>query len=282
MAIQISGTTVISDARELQNIINLPASANVAVFNSTGTWNKPAGYPAESRVYIQVWGGGGSGGCGNQTNRATGGGGGGYAESWTSLSALSSTESVIIGAGGPGRSTVGVGTTGGTSSFGSLISAYGGSGGRGSSTGVFGEIIGGFGGGSLSEGKGSPDNLPGKPVVVTDAVFVSGTTFSPAAVDVFYQGSGLRDHRDAYIHGAGGADGVSGGLGSSSAGQSIWGGGGGGAFNQPGGVSVNGGNGGNYQANGAQPAGGGGASGVNGELSGAGGAGRVIVTVIPT
>ena len=44
------------------------------LFNSSGTWTKPSGYGANSRVYIQVWGGGGAGGTGPS---ALGGGGGG-------------------------------------------------------------------------------------------------------------------------------------------------------------------------------------------------------------
>jgi hypothetical protein len=271
MPITVSGTSITFNDSSVQTKAYLPVVVNT--FNSSGTWSKPTDYPAGSRVYVQVWGGGGGGGCGNSTARGCGGGGGAYNEFWTTLSALSATETVTIGAGGAGRNTTGQGTTGGTSSFGAYIEAYGGSGGIGITSGS--AVVGGTGGGQFSAGTGGTAGLPGLPRY---GVFYRAATTGTGALPLlqFYQGDGNAPYRDSVIHGAGGANSTA------PAGQSIWGGGGGGASGQAGGFSVNGGNGGNYQTAGVQPGGGGGATGTTAVSSGAGGAGRVIVTVFPT
>lgn len=104
-------------------------------FTSSGTWTKPAGYAAGSRVLIEAWGGGG-GGAGRSTGTAhTGGAGGAYKSRWCLLSDMGTTETITVGSGGAGG--VGAnGVSGGSSSVGSLLVAYGGTGGRQNATGT--------------------------------------------------------------------------------------------------------------------------------------------------
>lgn len=138
------------------------SSADIQEFSTVGTstWTKPAG---AKTVHVVIFGGGGGGGSGRR--RATGsiataawgggaGGGGGRAEFWLSASALGSTESVVVGAGGTGGiartvddSTGANGGAGSASSFGSFSVRGGGSGVGGSAS----SGSGGLGGGSLGE-----------------------------------------------------------------------------------------------------------------------------------
>lgn len=254
-------------------LTNLPVTgANVQTFNASGTWTKPSGFGASSFVLVQLWGGGGSGG---RNTYGAGGGGGGYNQAWFNLSNLGSTETATVGAGGAAVAVNGSGNGGGTSSFGSWISAYGGGGGT-AGTGV--PTYGGSGGGQLSAGAiGSSTSLPGKPYIVGA---VDGTAF-------YVQGSGggsittATGPVDTFWHGAGGGYNVSpsGQIGASS----LYGGAGGGSngANSSGGNSKFGGNGGAGGTNGTagtQPGGGGGGAGSSG-TSGKGGDGRIIVTV---
>lgn len=94
------------------------------VFTSSGTFTMPSG-KTTARVYVI----GGSGG--NACFSGYSGGFGGAAE--VSLTGLSGSYSVTVGAGGTGIYTGTTGATagsGGTSSFGSLVSCTGGSGGK--------------------------------------------------------------------------------------------------------------------------------------------------------
>ncbi len=233
-------------------------------FDSSGTFTKPGvGTWAE----IEGWGAGGSGarGTGAETG---GGGGGGYNSRRLLLSALGATETVTIGAGGASRTSNSDGATGGNSTFGSLLTAYGGGGGDNAGNG------GGGGGGTLSAGNipsALGGGLPGLPG------FWQEDEYQGQGGD---NGAGL----PAWIDGGGGGDGNNAG------GASVYGGGGGGgcttAAAAAGGASSFGGPGGAGAVNGTnatagtQPAGGGGASeGVATGNSGAGGAGRIIVTI---
>lgn len=100
------------------------------IFTANGSWIKPAG-----AVYVQIMcqAGGAAGGGPNatgasQVSAGAGGQGGAYVESILPASSLGASESVVVGAAGIG--VVGsTGGNGGTSSFGAVCSAAGGTGG---------------------------------------------------------------------------------------------------------------------------------------------------------
>ena len=97
------------------------------VAGSPHTWTKPADL---DYVIVEVWGGGGSGGGGFGSAGVGGGGsGGGYGKKRILAADLGSTETVTIGAGASAAATATNGNAGGTSSFGSQLSATGGQGG---------------------------------------------------------------------------------------------------------------------------------------------------------
>lgn len=112
---------------------NPPSNAvngvSAQVFTSSGTYTPHAGL-----VYAEVevqGGGGGSGGCasgtGTQGAGSAGGGGGGYTRKLITSSAIGSSQTVTVGAGGTaGTSGNNSGGAGGTSSFGAILSATGG------------------------------------------------------------------------------------------------------------------------------------------------------------
>jgi hypothetical protein len=274
---------------------NTSGLINVQTFNASGTWTKPSGYSANSRVLIQTWGGGGSGGRnGTLIGYTAGGGGGGYNERWLLLSVLGATETVTVGAGGTARTTNLDGVTGGTTSVGSLINAFGGAGGQQ----VVGTPLGGGGGGQLSAGGIGQIYLPGLPYILYDVsykkeVITGKSSVGVTEIDTARHGEGSRIRDDGneggvtingpimgYVHGGGG-----GGGGGAAGANTVYGGGGGGGYNSgaAGGASSFGGAGGAAGSTGTgvagtQPGGGGGGATAT---SGAGGAGRVIITVFP-
>ena len=104
-------------------------AADQQVFTSSGTWTKPSGFSSKAYALIQLWGAGGGGNRASGSNQASGGGGGGYNERWILLSALGSTETVTIGAGGLGRTgSAGDGANGSNTTFGSWLTGYAGNG----------------------------------------------------------------------------------------------------------------------------------------------------------
>lgn len=131
MAIQVSGTTVINDSRQLQNIASLDATTTATIgaaaggsavlsswdptspdttFSSSGTWTKPSGY-SDSTVVVFYLVGGGAAGAKYYGGR---GGSGGNASVITgSLGDLPSSVSVVVGSGGAGRSSNGAGAPAG-------------------------------------------------------------------------------------------------------------------------------------------------------------------------
>lgn len=223
------------------------ANLDQQTFDSSGTWTKPSN---GSMALIEVWGAGGSGSNNSTATQQNGGAGGGYAYRLMKLSDLGSTETVTIGAGGAARTTIANGVTGGDSSFGSWVTAYGGAG-----------------------GSQAPGYAYGGSVIRAGVVHsTSGYgTMSLSYVDYYDQiyagGSatcGLQDlgvlQNSLYGGGAGASSSNSGSIAA--------------------GTSAFGGNGGATATAGSAPAGGGGrGNGVSGGTSGAGASGRVRITV---
>lgn len=235
------------------------ASIDIQEFTSGGTWTKPA---TASRVLVELWGGGGSGGsrtAGSSNNSATGGGGGGYTWAIFDEADLGATETVTIGAGGTSATGNTNGNDGNDSTFGSHLTA--------------------------------PKGLAGLTGTATTNAG-NGGGFGALSNSTFYDGLGLGtdDSEKDSLFGAGGGT-----VTSNTAqigGSSIYGGAGGGSYGNTsgitaGGTSAAGGNGGSGQAGspagttGTQPGGGGGAFAGAGDLgSGAGGAGKCVVTTL--
>jgi hypothetical protein len=247
---------------------------DVQVFTTSGTWTRPS---TGSYVIIECWGGGGGGGR-LSGNNGGGGGGGAYNRQIYLRSALSASESVIIGAGGAGRTSNGNGGAGGTTSFGGTICvAYGGGGGSGNSGSG---CAGGGGGGMLGSGGNASGLTAGTSGDGQSVISRGGSGGTPSFLD----GDGGRSHAGG---GGGGGNGDNSGNIGGLGGDSAFGGGGGAASSygtsaaSAGGLSVYAGNGGvgghNSTAGGAGgfPSGGGG-GGQNGN-SGAGNSGMVIV-----
>lgn len=108
------------DGSNLRSIVLQPFSKT---FTASGTFTKPPGYMAFAGY---LWGAGASGGKQNAASNKPGGGGGACAPIYYLTSALSATESVVIGAGGTSVSAdPSNGVAGGDSTF-KGITAYGG------------------------------------------------------------------------------------------------------------------------------------------------------------
>lgn len=108
------------------------------VYTSSGSFTK-ANYPGLRAVEVECIGGGGGGGgavttSSSQASSGSGGNGANWAKSFLLVSALSSTETVTVGNAGAGGT--GNGSTGGNSSFGSLVVGGGGAGGIAASASV--------------------------------------------------------------------------------------------------------------------------------------------------
>jgi hypothetical protein len=255
----ITATGFVGNGAGLTNLPAPPSTANFQQFTSSGTWTKPAGV---SFVYVQAIGGGGSGGCCRVDSggaAGSGGGGGAGVEALFLATSVGSTVTVTIGAGGASvvRTSSGNsnGNTGGNTTFGTLVTAQGGTGGEAR-------------------------------IVNQEQMALGGLNFFASAVP------DLRSPRalGSYGGGSGGnAFGISTGSSAQVGGNAILGGGGGGGatrntnLTRAGGVSILGGNGGaggnTTGGNGVAPGGGGGgAAQVAGTVtSGAGAAGAVRV-----
>jgi hypothetical protein len=238
-----SGNVLTSNGTTWTSAAPAAAAPVVDTFNSNGTWTKPS---TGTMARIQVWGGGGGGARNSSTNSANGGGGGAYKEITVPLSSLAATVAVTVGSGGTGRTgSTGVGTAGGNSSFGSLLTAFGGLGGGTTTAKTYGGGVIGAG------GTPEPNNLwLGGGQIVVNALDSNDNPVGTHVLSAVFGG----------------------GCGSSAPAISILG---------PGGTSVFAGDGGSSDRTGSPgvaPAGGGGGS--NNNVNGANGAaGRVIVTV---
>jgi len=213
-------------------------------FTASGTFTKPPGYAAFEGL---LWGGGGSGA---KTSAGGGGGGGACVPFNLSTAVVGSSVTVTIAATATGPSASNTaGVQGNNSTFGSLVTAFGGAGGDLTTSG-------GGGGGALSAGGvGANPRSGGSPNVPVNADS-SNPGFGGGNASI----GGVAGYSSAY--GGGG-----GGLATTAGGASLYGGGGGGGSSAgAGGSSTFGGSGGAGVAatsgvNGVTPAGGGGATG---------------------
>lgn len=148
------------------------ASHGIQAFSVAGVsnWTVPMamqlGY---IKPFVTVIGGGGGGG--SNANGGGGGGGGGYAKKVVDLTGTPSV-TVTVGAGGAGA-TAGGGTpaqTGGTTSFGAIVTASGGGGATGNGgqdrgaggSGSLGDVNDTLGPGFQRHGSGTPSQISGK------------------------------------------------------------------------------------------------------------------------
>ena len=275
------------------------ATAQVDVYSTPGTftWTKPVGAKLVNVVVISGGGGGGSGrkaGVGTAAFSGGGGGGGSYSLRDITASILGSTETVVVGIGGPGGASVtanstngNVGVSGGNSSFGTWIQVTGG-GGAGAATNTIGPAGAGsssramFQGGNGSAGSAGAGTLTGGSNTTISGAGGGAGGGLPTAATVGFTGSSGGTALGSWFSGGTATGGTIGGNGgtapSVAAGFGASGSGGGGGGSSVTGNAGNGGNGGLYGG-----AGGGGGAGLdNVGNSGAGGAGAPGIVIVTT
>lgn len=254
-------------------------SSNQQVFTVAGsnTWTKPS---SGNSVLVQCWAGGASGAQSGSNDAGGGGGGGGYVEHVFQYSALASSVTVTIGAGGASKTSAGSGNVGGNTTFGALLTVYGGGAGADLASGAGGGGGGGGAGSVGSAGSGATGGAGG-----TD---LAGVTATQGAGGAGATGNTTNAGTPSVEGGAGGGGGRDTGGDGGAGGASGYGGGGGGGGHSgsddpgAGGASTYGGAGGagarsgNNAVAGTQPGGGGGGSETGN--SGPGGTGKCIVT----
>lgn len=289
----VGGSFRILNATAASSGGNISGLVNEQIFNTSGTWTKPAEISTNALVEVYLWGGGGGG------NGGAGGGGGACVTKTFKITELPATVAVTIGAGGA------AGAQGGVSTFGTLLSAFGGGGGAANGYGGGSGGSSGGGGGGLTSAGSSATGISGYAAnrggdggfggggggsVVASGGWTNPETgtvskFQTTVVGAGYSGGAggsgvvpLNNGSNAVvtpITAAGSA--IQGGGGGSSshcqAGASVFGGGGGGSSGKAGGASVYGGAGGANGVIGSTPAGGGGSGA-------AGGIGRCQVRII--
>ena len=262
-ALYINGAAIGTATATTYNLADSPVS-----------WTKPS---AGNMIRIQMWGGGGSGGTPKGSGSSGGGGGGGACfDQIFTLSSIASTATITIGAGGASKTTSGAGSVGGNTTFvhgSTTYTAFGGGAGDGGNDN---EGAGGGGGGVLGVGSAGVGLVGGE-----GGAGDGGDGGASSATLDGTAGSGA-------VYGGGGGGGGSGGNAGGDGGSSIYGGGGGAGGSEDGSATVGGlslwggagGAGATGTANataGSVPGGGGG--GAESGNSGAGGAGRVVITV---
>lgn len=167
---------------------------NIQVFTSSATYT-----PTSGATHAIVWciGGGGGGGGAQSPSFATGGGGGG-----TSIAYLTSLspQSITIGTGGTGGIAPNDGTAGGTTFFGSICQATGGSGGVGTIASAAGlGVPGGVGSGGIINISGSDGQSGATVGGCGGGTFLAGSSAS---------GSYLTSPSTGYAYGGGGQGGA--------------------------------------------------------------------------
>src|ERR1044072_6224895 len=134
------------------------------LYTNNGSFAK-GDYPSMKAIRVRLVGGGGGGGgshaaSSGQHSSGGGGGGGGYAEKFILVGDLGTSETVGIGSGGTGVSGS-TGNTGGETTFGSLVSAWGGDPGLASSASATFVVGSGGWGGTLGIGDFGVDGFTG-------------------------------------------------------------------------------------------------------------------------
>jgi hypothetical protein len=219
----------VSYARASGYSVAIQSNVNVQAFSSSGTWTAPVGINQVLVIAIGAGGGGGGGnnGGGTGTSGGSGGSGGNRVACSFKASDCGASQTITIGASGAAGTATTGGGDGGNTTFGSLLTAFGG---RGGGLGYIG------GGGSSPSGPGGagPGGRGGP----------AGTnaTVGSAGVGGGGPGGAYNSTTIAGTSGEGGGGG-GGGSGAGPGGASAFGGGGGGggAFN---GANVSGGAGG--------------------------------------
>lgn len=120
----------VADIKTLLGISTSVVTIKKQIFTASGTYT-----PSTGMLYaiVEVVGGGaGGGGSSSGNSYGTGGGAGGYGRSWLSAATIGASQIVTVGGGSAGANSGGNSPAGngGTSSFGSLISVTGGTGGN--------------------------------------------------------------------------------------------------------------------------------------------------------
>lgn len=172
----LQGTDIVTPLHAVINTVtasisaainNIDTAPTLRVYSANATWTKPAHLLA---IRVRMTGGGGAGGGAGVTVAAQmsaggGGGAGASSEAWFLASSLAPTVSVTCGTGGVGA-TGAVGGNGNDTSFGTLLTAPGGTGGSfvGSAAGST-NVSGGAGGtvGTVSGASGDSFRLAGQP-----------------------------------------------------------------------------------------------------------------------
>ena len=134
-----------------------PGFSRRRYFTASTVWTIPFGVQL---VSVQgLWaGGGGGGGASGSGSAGSGGGGGGYAEGILAVTPGTQV-TLTVGASGAGGAPGGDGTAGGGSSFGALLTASGGTGGRAGANGI--SLVPGLGGSAFIAGSVNGRIRPG-------------------------------------------------------------------------------------------------------------------------
>lgn len=121
-----TGTTTFTGNVSITNASSTFASSTVKVFTGSGVWAKST--TTLKYIVVQACGGGGGGGGTANANDDAGSGGGGAGCVTKTIPAFALSHSAIVTIGGAGAAgTTGVGTAGGDTTFGSFLTASGGS-----------------------------------------------------------------------------------------------------------------------------------------------------------